>query len=270
MSYKSIVQQLWQQYSHEITAAKKIHQLLEAQGESVVNDHIALRTFNDTRVGIDVLAEPFVQEGYEAQGEYPFPVKKLFARHFEHPDPDAPKIFISELLVEEFDPWLQKFVCSLVDKIPQSVLQDPEKLLFCGTPWGDIRYQEYEKLLAQSQYAAWMYAFGFRANHFTVSLNHLKQFDTVVKINDFLKQNGFTLNAENGEVKGTPADMLEQSSIMAEIKALDFVEGRFEIPSCYYEFALRYPDKSGELYQGFVAASADKIFESTHNAKRSD
>ncbi len=37
-----------------------------------------------------------------------------------------------------------------------------------------------------------------------------------------------------------------------------------EIPSCFYEFAKRYPQADGELYTGFVAASADKIFESTN------
>jgi len=36
------------------------------------------------------------------------------------------------------------------------------------------------------------------------------------------------------------------------------------VPSCYYEFAKRYADKSGEIYQGFVTTSADKIFESTN------
>jgi hypothetical protein len=30
-----------------------------------------------------------------------FKAKKLYAKHFEHKDPDAPKVFISELKVEE-------------------------------------------------------------------------------------------------------------------------------------------------------------------------
>ncbi|MGB1300776.1 MAG: DUF1338 domain-containing protein, partial [Pseudoalteromonas tetraodonis] len=33
---------------------------------------------------------------------------------------------------------------------------------------------------------------------------------------------------------------------------------------CFYEFAIRYPKPDGEIYTGFVAASADKIFESTN------
>ena len=50
---------------------------------------------------------------------------------------------------------------------------------------------------------------------------------------------------------------------MADLYTIDFEEGALEIPSCYYEFALRYPMQNGELYQGFIASSADKIFEST-------
>ncbi len=38
------------------------------------------------------------------------------------------------------------------------------------------------------------------------------------------------------------------------------------IPSCFYEFAKRYPMPNGELFTGFVAAFADNIFDST-NAK---
>jgi hypothetical protein len=44
---------------------------------------------------------------------------------------------------------------------------------------------------------------------------------------------------------------------------LKIVEGLKEIPACYYEFAKRYPDADGKLYSGFIAKSADKIFEST-------
>ena len=45
---------------------------------------------------------------------------------------------------------------------------------------------------------------------------------------------------------------------------VEFAEGTYRIPSCYYEFALRYKMEDGELYSGFIAKSADKIFESTN------
>ncbi len=38
----------------------RIHELFDREGETVKNDHIAFRTFNDPRVSIKVLAEPFI------------------------------------------------------------------------------------------------------------------------------------------------------------------------------------------------------------------
>ena len=58
--------------------------------------------------------------------------------------------------------------------------------------------------------------------------------------------------------------LLEQSSTMADKVVVSFTDGDAEIPSCFYEFARRYPMENGKLYTGFVAASADKIFESTN------
>ncbi len=267
MSYQAIFDRLWQQYSTEIKAAGDIYQLFTKQGEQVINDHIALRTFNDPRVNVDVLATPFISTGYIEKGQYDFPNKHLKAKHYEHPDAEAPKVFISELVCEAFSPWLQKTVTSLIDQIPNETLNDSEKLLFSLTPWQPLSYDIYEKLLTESQYAAWMYAYGYRANHFTVFVNHLKNFSEIKDVNDFLKQHGYVLNSAEGEIKGTPGQLLEQSSIMAEKQRVKFIEGEFEIPSCYYEFAKRYPQADGSLYQGFIAASADKIFESTHTDK---
>jgi hypothetical protein len=59
---------------------------------------------------------------------------------------------------------------------------------------------------------------------------------------------------------------LEQSSTMADKAVVKFSDGEVSIPSCFYEFAKRYPLDCGTLYSGFVAASADKIFESTNVA----
>jgi len=263
MTYQPLFDRFWTQYSSFIDAAKHIHQLFTEQGETVINDHIALRTFNDSRVSVEVLAKPFIAEGYVEKGQYNFTVKKLSAKHYEHPDETAPKVFISELRLEDFSSELQAFCRSLIDKIPSNILNNPEALLFCETPWAPIYYKEYEKLLAESQYAAWMYAFGYRANHFTVNVNALKNFMSIESVNDFLKSHHYELNSSDGEIKGSPKEFLEQSSTLAEKKKIHFVEGEYEVPTCYYEFAKRYPLPNGKLFQGFVEGSADKIFEST-------
>ena len=146
--------------------------------------------------------------------------------------------------------------------IPNSILPD---LINSGNVWGTPIYDTYLKLKQESEYAAWLYVYGFRANHFTVSVNALKKYNDIYNLNQFLKDNGFMLNESGGEVKGSPGELLEQSSTKAGKSDIKFVKGTYNIPSCYYEFAKRYPDKTGKLYGGFIAKSADKIFESTDN-----
>lgn len=261
----SLFQNLWQNYREVTPSAEQIHRILGAEeGQAIVNDHIALRTFNLAPVGLDALAEHFLALGYRQGGEYDFEAKKLYARHYEHPDPDAPKVFISELLVEQCSPALQAIAKDLVAQIPADSVS-ADSFLYSGRHW-DVDYATYRTLLEESEYAAWMAAWGYRANHFTVSINHLGQFHTVPEINQLLKDHGYTVNASGGEVKGSPEDLLEQSSTMADRIPVRFSDREETIPSCFYEFALRYPKSDGSLYTGFVAASADKIFESTNAA----
>lgn len=256
---------LWNDYINQNPDVKRVYDLFTAEGERVVNDHIAFRTYDDPRINIDVLARPFLKAGYEYRGEYVFEEKHLFARHFElKAFKDAPRIFISELQTEKFSPFVKKTVKKLVDEIPAAMFGS-EKLVHSGRLWGKPSFEIYQKLKDESEYAAWVYVYGFRANHFTVSINFLKKYETIQKVNQFLKDNQFSLNDSGGEIKGTPAELLEQSSIKAGKLPVEFIEGTYTIPSCYYEFARRFPDKDGNLYGGFIAKSADKIFESTDN-----
>lgn len=252
---------LWQDYIEMTPSAAKVHKLL-GKGEAIINDHIALRTFNLAKVNLEVLAAHFEALGYVACADYNFDKKKLRAKHFEHPDSTQPKVFISELLVEEFSPQLQAIVKDMVEQVDAAATK-AENFLYSGRHW-KVDFATYQKLLAESEYAAWVAAFGYRANHFTVSINHLPGYTSILEVNDTLKQGDFVLNAVGGEVKGSPAELLEQSSTMADRIAVTFDDKTVELPSCFYEFALRYPKADGELYTGFVAASADKIFESTN------
>ena len=268
MQAQQIFDRLWAGYTEQNPEALSIFNLFIKKGETVANDHIAFRTFNDPRINIDVLAKPFLTAGYVYKDSYKFEDKHLFARHYEHPDmPDAPRVFISELISEDFSYEVQSAITCLADKIP-TTLPDSEELLFSGNTWGTPSYERYQKLRTESEYAAWVYVYGFRANHFTVSINSLKKYETIEKVNKLLKDSGFLLNDAGGEIKGTPAELLDQSSTRAGILPVTFQEGVFEIPSCYYEFARRYPDSSGKLYSGFIAKSADKIFESTDFYKK--
>ena len=274
MSLDSIFENLWQDYVSSNPQAKKIYDLIlgreqasDTSVKALANDHIALRTYNLPKVGIQALSKHFTQLGYEYGGEYFFEQKKLYAQHFQHKDSTKPRVFISELELEKMSPFVRDTATACAQQVSDALIATPE-ILWSGRPW-KADHATYQKLLAESEYAAWMYAFGYRANHFTVSFNQLKTFSTLPELNTFLKASGFLLNSSGGEVKGNPTELLEQSSTLAEKAQVPFDEGIREIPCCYYEFARRYPDATGKLYQGFVAASADKIFESTDvSAKR--
>jgi hypothetical protein len=119
-------------------------------------------------------------------------------------------------------------------------------------------------LLAESEYAAWLSVWGLRANHFTVSVNALRQTPDLLQVLALVKGAGFALNAEGGESKGSPQALLEQGSTLADRVEFEFAGGEIQqVPSCYYEFAKRYPDEAGKLYDGFVPASAERLFAST-------
>ena len=259
-----LLQSLWDDYAALNAQAHAIHQLLEERGEVVVNDHIAFRTFQHDKVGIPVLAAHFIKNGYEAKGEYEFRAKKLFARHYEHPDGKYPRVFISELKLGEFSAELQAAVTHLIDAIRAEDVVHPG-FLHGGALWSPVSYETYHKLKEESEYAAWMAVFGFRANHFTVLFNALKSFRDMVEFNQFIKDSGYPLNDSGGEIKGSPQDMLEQSSTLAHQVEVEFADRKAVVPACYYEFARRYPMSDGQLFSGFVAQSADKIFESTDN-----
>ena len=262
MTPEILFKSLWTDYTHRLCpSAEKVHHLLK-ESEALINDHIALRTFNVAPLGIETLAKPFLNLGYKACGDYLFESKKLVAKHYEHPDPKQPKVFISELKVEECSSDLQQIVSKLVEQVDASKLQGYE-FLFGGRLW-DLSFADFKILVKESEYASWFAAHGYGANHFTVSVNQLDAFDEVQAVNDYLSESGFTINASGGEVKGSPEVLLEQSSTMADKVQVSFIEGHKVIPGGFYEFAKRYVKANGALYTGFVAASADKIFESTN------
>ena len=80
MKSQEIFTKLWNEYANQNPSANQIRSLFEKEGEDVINDHIAFRTFNDPRVNVDILAKPFINAGYVEKGNYHFEEKKNFLR----------------------------------------------------------------------------------------------------------------------------------------------------------------------------------------------
>jgi hypothetical protein len=252
---------LWADFATIAPQAAAILRRLEEHGESVKNDHVAFRTFNQGPIALERLEPLVLGLGYALLDEYRFEDKHLRARAYVCPG--WPRVFASELLCEELSGWAQTLIGQLLAKVPPSFADSPQ-VFWAGRPWAPLKFGDYERLSNESEYAGWLAALGLRPNHFTVSINHLKKLQSVEQVLDFVEAAGYRINAAGGRVKGSKDVLLEQGATLADRVSVQFADGPRVIPTCYYEFALRHPGRDGRLYEGFVPASADRIFESTH------
>ncbi len=263
MNTQTFFLNLWEDYIRMAPRAARLKSVFEGRGERVLNDHIAFRTLDLDPIRLESLQGHILALGYEPLAPYVFTEKKLNAWGFLHPDPFQPRIFLSALDCSALSADAQKILEDICAQIDSSLVEKPE-VLWSGRLWDPISWENYNSLLNESEYAAWFAALGLHANHFTIAINYLKNTRGVEEVLQVVEAEGIPVNESGGRVKGSPEVLLEQGSSMADRMPVEFAGGEMhDIPTCYYEFALRYADADGNLYQGFVAASADKIFEST-------
>lgn len=258
MTLDHFIDALWRHYVSIAPSAGKVRELLEARGDTWVNDHIAFRTYDRSAINLAALEPYLLGFGYQRYAPYAFEDKKIRAYGYLHPEPGHPRIFLSELETEKLSPATQLAISGLTSQIDASRMADL-LVLNAGLLWQPPSRATYEALLEESEYAGWVAVNGLCANHFTVSVNGLSTFDSLEALMDFLEANGFEMNTAGGRIKGTPGVLLEQGSTIADRRTMVLAGGEeTEITTCYVEFARRY-----QGFDGFVPASADKIFEST-------
>lgn len=261
---EAFFEHLWQDYIQMAPQAAQLRRVFCDRGEQVVNDHVALRTFNLEPIHLAALEPHILALGYRRFAPYEFPEKKLRAWGYIPPDGSLPRIFFSELECSALSATVQQILHQLCAQIEPRRVREIN-IFWAGRLWAPISWADYQTLLNESEYAAWVAALGLRPNHFTISVNHLTQTPTLASVLEVVEAQGIPLNNSGGRIKGSPSVLLEQASTLAEHMPIQFADGEVhEIPTCYYEFARRYPTFEGKLYQGFVAASADRIFESTN------
>jgi len=260
--------------------------IIENAGD-IENDHIAFRTMGVEKLGIQSLEKVFLHYGYQKKSHLFFKEKKLDAYWYAPPENHYPRIFISELRVGDLSESTQKIIRSYtdevkVDPVSQINLDDAvavDKYLHSGL-WRTPTLEDYDALLAETEYAAWVILNHYYLNHFTVSVHNLPEgFNTLEEFNVFLKRNGFKLNTAGSEIKKSPDGKLLQSSTVAEMIEATFADGKKKmIAGSYVEFAERKVlDQFAHLPKeqvrrehrrdGFETGNADKIFESTYTSQ---
>ncbi len=201
LSLDAFLTRAWDRYSTLCPDAHPIHALLGERGETVINDHVAFRTFNLPGMTRMDLGRVFEAWGYRMKDDtLEFTEKKLLANYWIHPDESFPKVFVSELLVEKCSPELQDWIRGFAK------LAGPLCAESCLEPsWAPVRHADCERFYAESEYAAWTAAFGIQVNHFTVLVNRLRSFASLEALDELLLQRGFRLNVAGGLIKGKPA-----------------------------------------------------------------
>ncbi len=264
--------------------ARMIEDGLVPEASAIQNDHVAFRTMGVPHLGIASLEKIFLRHGYQRRDPYRFEGKKLDAYWYAPPNPTLPRIFISELRVDELSDEARAIVRSYTDAVASDPVDDldlddvaqVDAFLHSGL-WRLPTWSDYQRLAEESEYAAWVIYNRYYLNHFTVSVHTLPDgYDTIPAFNDWLERHGFTLNSAGGKVKTSPDGLLRQSSTVAEMILAEFADGdEHAISGSYVEFAERRPlpefaevpkaQRTREmLREGFEAGNADKIFESTY------
>lgn len=283
---------LFEHYRKNVADVDKItHALLEKgvveTQEDIVNDHIAFRTLGVPHLGVASFEKIFLAYGYTKKDYFNFERKKLDAYWFSPPSPEYPRIFVSQLRVQDLSQATQE----IIYKYTSTITADPvdsldlnngaEVAAFLQKPLWDLPTStEYQALLEESEYAAWVIYNRYYLNHYTVSIHELKDgFNTLEEFNDFLLSIGVKLNNSGGVIKTSADGLLRQSSTVSALYTATFSDGKsLEIAGSYVEFAERsvLPEfrhlpkeeiKPIHLRDGFETNNADKIFESTYTTQ---
>ena len=135
MKISDLLNHMWKTYTSLNPHIKEVLDLIESKENSkIINDHIALRTFNHNRVNKNKLAEFFISSGYNFVENLHFEKKRLDASYYIHPDNKLPRIFISELRIQDFSSEFQSKINAIINGIDEEKLSDP-KFLTNGIPW---------------------------------------------------------------------------------------------------------------------------------------
>ena len=287
-----ILDSLFEVYSERVPDVKKITSEMIREGmvssqTDIINDHIAFRTMGVPNLGINSFEKIFLAHGYEKRDFYHFEAKKLDAYWYSPPTKELPRIFISELRVNELSTEAKKIIKSYTqnvkyDPVDKIDLNNSESVSeFLRTPlWNLPSLEDYEFLLHESEYASWVIYNRYYLNHYTISVHDLPSpFNKLESFNSFLKNIGITLNTSGGIIKTSKDKLLRQSSSVANSINATFCNNKKKsIAGSYVEFAERSPLpeykhleasrlKRIHRREGFETSNADSIFESTFTSQ---
>jgi hypothetical protein len=285
---------LWDRYRQRVSYVAQYEQAVRDAGGTFVNDHIAFRTFaiQEPAAGIFSLSRIFQALGYRSAGNYHFEDKNLSAIHYQHPNSQFPKLFISELRTWELPPAAREIVyrigkshrpqlsddlLSQLSNLDRSTASNDDLLdrvvdWFHELPWMLPTKTDVLALNKHSQYAAWVAVHGYNVNHFTSLVNS----HGVDRLNDLegtisaLRDAGVPMKSE---IEGEPGSKLRQTATEAvtiPVGVRDEFDKVAALPWSYAYFELAERNEvidattgKKSRFEGFLGPQATNLFEMT-------
>jgi hypothetical protein len=290
----NLFDRLWEKFRSRVSYVNNYETLIQESGASFFNDHIALRTFcsQNPLAGISSISRIFEALGYRAADCYNFEDKHLNAIYFQHPQPNFPKVFISELRTWELKPSSKHIIHGTLKthrtNLPESFLADlhhletksessRESLLdeavefFLELPWHLPEKSDLLELNLDSQYAAWVLVHGYNVNHFTSLINSHKvpALDDIEKTSKALLDSGVPMKKEIEGARGSKLRQTATEAVVIDVAVLE--NGKLTtMPWTYAYFELAQRDTFKDLgtgkllrYEGFLGPQATNLFDMT-------
>jgi hypothetical protein len=291
-----LIDRLWNQYMKRVPYAKQYVDMVYEKGGKVVIDHMAFRTFNahtgEQPEGIRAIRHILNFLGYKMVSKYSFPKKKLKATHFEHPNGNFPKIFVSQLEVGELPEWAQNAISNTVNNTTYLITDKSIELLrlleqngalpseaaeylvddlvqYFRRPWNIPLKEDVLKLNDISQYGAWVLLHGNSVNHFAVLVNfqEVQDWPDLKATSYALTESGIPMNEKIEGESGGKLQQIATYAVKEEVK----VKGETGIENmmwtyAYFELTERgYIEENGtkKLFSGFVVEQTNHFFNMT-------
>jgi len=291
-----LIDRLWNQYKERVPYAKKYADLVTEKGGKIAIDHISFRTFNahcgEQPEGIRAIRHILNFLEYKPVSKYSFPKKKLNAVHFEHPDENYPKIFVSQLEVSELPAWAQQMINNSIHNTSYLLSDKSIELLrileengflpveaadylvedllhYFRRPWNIPLKDDVLKINDISQYGAWVLLHGNSVNHFAAFINNqeVKDWPDLETTCNALAAVGIPLK---DDIEGEPGNKLRQSATLA-VKEEVKVKGESGFEKMIWTYAYlelterNYVDENGvrKLFNGFLGEQASHLFDLT-------
>jgi len=288
---------LWRTYVRRVPVARAYQEMIESGGGHVVLDHIAFRSLrlveNGLDLGLGYVGRVLERLDYQVAGSYQFPERHLVAQHYEHPlevECRLPKIFVSELLVEELSAPVRDAITaaakSAYDRLPSPSLHwlrlpEHRRLELTDTkrdttlsdiaqfstdlPWNLPCREVLEAVAAESLYAGWVLVHGFAVNHVAADAraHGAEDWQGIERCLEGLGLRGYVIKPS--EIEGAPGDAFRQVGtdlVVEEVLTCDR-EGlpvTCPWPYAYFELSER-GEVEGKRFPGFLESRATDLLD---------